>query len=109
MEKEDQDYIIEHFPRIAAITAEIQAEIAMRVSKDQPELLDWASAVSQGPEEKAMEIMNQQLSGVINTMPLACLYGTNLITTLVSVHSEMTGDPTLINAIRENNASRIDD
>lgn len=109
MEKADRDYIKEHFPRIAHITAVIQSEIAMKVSKDNPELLDWCSQLAQGPEEVAMETMNRQLSGVVNAMPLACLFGTNLLTTLVSVHSEMTGDMTILDAIHHNNQTRTEE
>lgn len=103
MEEQDQQYITDNFSRIADICAKIQAEIAVEVTKEQPELLEWANELASGPEEKVMEAMNRQLSNLINATPLACLYGTNLITTLISIHSELTGDQTIINAIRKNN------
>ena len=108
MEESDREYIKEHFSRISSIAAVIQSEIAIAIKDTNPEIIEYSKDLADGPEDKVMEAMNQQLSGVVNTMPLACIYGTNLITTLLSVHSEMTGDTTIIDAINKNNEYQSD-
>jgi hypothetical protein len=84
-----------------------QSEIVNELLKSEA-ILKTATELSKQPEHRLLELLDLRIDQFVGALVTADIAGINLITSTLSRHSEITNNPTIVDAIAAMNQHTLD-
>lgn len=107
LSEQELENIVETFWQISQITDDLQRDISIALTTDDNHRKKLSQRLKLS-EEEMQKIFDRAVHGVVDAMPLATMNRCNMLTMIMAMHSNVTGNPLLHEVFRRVNKRALE-